>query len=118
LKEQWLLGPYLFPSLDRVKELYNETATDKYIKLSHLPILEDNGGPMLLIECNKKSKQFGMILEYDINAVDYDTTITKYDSITTLFQTIIEIYSNNTSDEINKIANELNPKSKYWKIFD
>ncbi|KAA2239820.1 SMI1/KNR4 family protein [Chitinophaga agrisoli] len=124
VREQWLFDTYLFPSLDRMKELYNDTATDKYIKLSHLPIMDDIGGPMLLLECNEKSKQYGMILEYDVEALEYDTIITKYDSITTLLQTISERYRSNLINiknaddylEVEKIGKALNPKSKFWKL--
>ncbi len=123
VREQWLFDTYLFPSLDRVKELYNDTATDKYIKLSHLPIFEDIGGPMMLLECNEKSKQCGMILEYDVESVEYNTIIIKYDSITNLLQTVNERFLRNLNNiksendflEVMKIAKDFNPKSKYWK---
>jgi hypothetical protein len=123
-----------FPDLDKAIETYQYyTHHDPDFKKTYFMLFESRAGEMFLIDCDKESDSYGMILFHDISLlISPKVVTTMYDSISTFLKSIIEcyqkgIYKFEHTDlgrilEIDFLAEavlskELNPKSKIWKHF-
>ena len=97
---------------------------------SNIPIFESGGGDFYLINCEPADPEYGRILYYSPGAVDFESNISMYDSLFTLLKTTYEsykigVYTIDDRDMLavdypreRAVARELNPKSKYWRLFE
>ena len=67
----------------------------EYFHKFYFPIIESIGGEFLVVECDKKSEMFGMILNYDTKYVFMTNGATPvYDSIPSMIRSIINCFLN------------------------
>lgn len=131
--EQTLFFGALFPIINVAIETYVfYTKSDKNFKKQYFSLFETQGGVMFLIDCDKTSTNYGMILKHDISRVVSPKVVTTvYDSMACFIETITQCYKQGiytiddnegqrvlSSDYIAEImfSQKMNPKSKYWKI--
>jgi hypothetical protein len=123
----------LFPALKVAVETYVfYTKTDRDFKKHYFSLFETLGGVMYLINCDRNSPNYGMILIHDISTAISSTVVTTmYDSMACFIETITKcysqgIYKNEEKDSqvlLNsdwkaevELSRQMNPKSNYWKI--
>lgn len=87
---------------------------------------------MYLINCDKNSPNYGMILNHDISkAISSTVVTTMYDSMACFIETITKCYNQGIYKNEEKgsqvllisdwkteveLSRQMNPKSDYWKI--
>lgn len=125
----------VFSALEIAVENYiYYSKSDRDFKKQYFTLFETIQGVMFLIDCDKKSTTYGMILQHDISrAVSAKVVTPIYDSISCWAETVIQCYRTGIykielqdseevlgTDAIAEIAlsKELNPKSVYWKLLD
>jgi hypothetical protein len=129
--EFWIFGGAALMSSARAVEVNKlRSGKDDHWTVQKFPLFESRGGEYFLIDCAHRGRTAGMIFFHSAGAVDFDTMISKYDSLETLFNTIVTCFQqgayfyNNVNrtfgfnpDLERHITRQLNPRSKYWKIF-
>lgn len=125
----------LFPNLQVAVENYIfYSKSDRDFKKTYFSLFETPQGVMYLIDCDKTSVNYGMILQHDISrAISPKVINTIYDSVSCFVETITQCYktgvysitpkeselvlSSDYRSEV-RLSKELNPKSAYWKYFE
>jgi hypothetical protein len=108
------------------------TKSDKDFKKHYFSLFETLGGVMYLINCDKNSPNYGMILNHDISRIISPQVVTTmYDSMACFIETITQCYSRgiykNEQDGTQvllssdwraevELSRQMNPNSDYWKI--
>ncbi|MBN8689096.1 MAG: hypothetical protein J0M10_18950 [Chitinophagales bacterium] len=118
-----VISPYA--NAVQVKE---EKSISKYWKNSFFPLITSYGGDYLLLECDIKEVDYGMIYLYSPSLGYVDQLVTCFDSKESMFNTVAicfesQIFKYNISENILQIdydayfevAKVNNPNSEYWK---
>lgn len=131
LGQLWIFPLGQFSSLEDSLRAYRSfVGRDDFWKKEMFMLFMSGGGELFLLDCDKQSPTFKMILLHSVGATDYEVIITIYDSLESLFATTIEClesgaYYYDKSGTLNHdmrkekvIAKKYNPKSAYWRLYD
>jgi hypothetical protein len=131
LNQMWVFPGGILSSIDESIEMYQKYAgLDSYWTSSMFMLFEDGGGEMYLIDTDRNSPTYKMIIKHSIGAVDYDVIITVYDSLEALFKSVLECfetgaynYESNGKMQFDwqqsvVISRKYNPRSDLWKLYE
>lgn len=130
LGEFWLFPMGFFPPIDFAIEDYR-VGMDIGWSSNYFPLFASGGGDYYLIDCDKQSMTYKMVLYDSPSNIDFEGIVSKFDSLNSLLEAITECYKRKVyyydfNKDRNLFVNRAlekeifmrhNPKSDYWKIF-